>query len=107
MGKISDDRYSRMSATLEEEQAGLNERVDELKGLLAEQETQSVNMQHFLDKVHRYTDIKVLDAKIINEFIEKIYIYHPEKINGQKTQRVRIVFNCIGEFVNGKIKIQN
>lgn len=98
MGKISEDRYSRMSAALEEEQTGLNEKVSELKDLLAEQENQSVNMQQFLDKVHRYTDIKVLDVKIINEFIEKIYVYHPEKINGQKTQRIRIVFNCIGEF---------
>ena len=37
-------------------------------------------------------------AEIIREFIEKVYVYHPEKINGQKTQRVRIVWNCIGEI---------
>ncbi len=39
---------------------------------------------------------------IIREFIEKVYVYHPEKINGQKTQRVRIVWNCIGEIPTQK-----
>ena len=51
-----------------------------------------------LDLVKRYTEVPELTAEIIREFIEKVYVYHPEKINGQRTQRVRIVWNCIGEI---------
>lgn len=98
LGKISDERYSKIASTLESEQATLQDRCTELNAILTKQEEQSVNIQRFLDLVHRYTDIKGLDAKILNEFIEKIYVSHPIKINGQKTQTLKIVFNCIGEF---------
>ncbi len=29
---------------------------------------------------------------------EKIYIYKAERIDGRRVQRIKIVYNCIGEF---------
>ncbi len=66
---------------------------------MATDKENSLNVNHFLDLVKRYTEVPELTAEIIREFIEKVYVYHPEKINGQKTQRVRIVLNCIGEIL--------
>ena len=79
-------------------QKGLKARISELKCEIATDKENSLNVNHFLDFVKRYTEVPELTAEIIREFIEKVYVYHPEKINGQKTQRVRIVWNCIGEI---------
>ncbi|HOL79520.1 MAG TPA: DUF4368 domain-containing protein, partial [Clostridiales bacterium] len=32
------------------------------------------------------------------EFVEKIYVYKAERIDGRRVQRIKIVYNCIGEF---------
>lgn len=97
-GKISDERFVKMSASYEEEQKGLESRVSELKKLIADEKENSVNVDRFLALVRKYTDVKELTAEIIREFVEKIYVHQPERIDGQKVQRIRIVWNCIGEF---------
>lgn len=97
-GKISDERFMKMSASYEDEQKSLKTRISELKCEIATDKENSLNVNHFLDLVKRYTEVPELTAEIIREFIEKVFVYHPEKINGQKTQRVRIIWNCIGEI---------
>ena len=97
-GKISDERFMKMSASYEDEQKSLEARISELECEIAADKENSLNVNHFLDLVKRYTEVPELTAEIIREFIEKVYVYHPEKVNGQKTQRVRIVWNCIGEI---------
>lgn len=97
-GKISDERFVKMSASYEEEQKGLESRVSELKKLIAAEKENSVNVDRFLSLVRKYTDVKELTAEIIREFVEKIYVHQSERIDGQKVQRIRIVWNCIGEF---------
>ena len=44
-----------------------------------------------------YTDIPELTSEIVREFIEKVYIFHPEVADGKRTQKIVIVWNCIGE----------
>ena len=97
-GKVSDERFARMTANYEEEQKGLESRVAELKKLLAAEKDRSVNVDHFLTLVRKYTDVQELTAEIVREFVEKVYVYQAERIDGQKVQRIRIVWNCIGEF---------
>lgn len=77
---------------------GLENRVAELKKLMADEKESSINVDHFLSIVRKYTDVKELNAEIIREFVEKIYIHQMERIDGHKVQRIRIVWNCIGEF---------
>jgi len=97
-GKISDERFMKMSASYEEERNALKKRIAELESEIASDKENSLNICHFLTLVKKYTEVSELTAEIIREFVEKVYVYHPEKINGQKTQRVRIVWNCIGEI---------
>ena len=97
-GKVSDERFARMTANYEEEQKGLESRVAELKKLLAAEKDRSVNVDHFLTLVRKYTDVQELTAEIVREFVEKVYVHQAERIDGQKVQRIRIVWNCIGEF---------
>lgn len=97
-GKISDERFAKMTANYEAEQQTLEKRVTELKSIMTENKESALNVDHFLTLVRKYTDIKELTAEIIREFVEKIYVYKAERIDGRRVQRIKIVWNCIGEF---------
>ncbi len=97
-GKVSNERFSRMSASYEEEQHTLESRVAELKALIASEKERSASVDSFLTLVRKYTDIQELTAEVIREFVEKVYVYQTERVGGYKVQRIRIVWNCIGEF---------
>ena len=56
------------------------------------------NVNGFLSIVRKYTDIPELTSEIVREFIEKVYIFHPEVADGKRTQKIVIVWNSIGEF---------
>ena len=74
-------------------------RVTELRSMIATQQESSVNVDLFLAKVRKYTDVRELTPEIIREFVDHIEVYKPERISGHKVQRMRIVWNCIGEFM--------
>ncbi len=97
-GKISDERFVKLTATYEAEQQTLTARSKGLKKLISKESEAIANVHAFLSIVKKYTDISVLTADVIREFIEKVYISHPEKVNGKNIQEVCIVWNCIGEF---------
>ena len=87
-----------MSASYETEQRTLEARVAELRTLLADAQNKQVNIDRFLTLVRKYTDIQELTAEVLREFVEKVYVHQTQRIDGQKVQRLQIVYNCIGEF---------
>ena len=97
-GKISDERFAKMAENYEAEQKTLESKVSELKRIIAEDKANTNNADMFLKLVRKYTDIKELTAEILREFVEKVYVYQSERINGKKVQRIKIIYNCIGEF---------
>ena len=97
-GKISDERFAKLSASYEEEQRTLEIRAAELKSLIDTEKEGAANVEGFLGIVRKYTDIQELTAEIIRAFVERIYVYQTEKKDDKKLQRVRIVWNFIGEL---------
>lgn len=95
-GKISDDRFAKLSGNYEAEQAQLQSRVEELQWFLDDAKEKSLNADHFLALVRKYTDIRELDAEIIREFVERINVFQAEKVDGHRQQRIQIIYNCIG-----------
>ena len=95
-GKISDDRFAKLSSNYEMEQAQLQSRVEELQRFLDDAKEKSLNADHFLALVRKYTDIRELDAEIIREFVERINVFQAEKVDGHRQQRIQIIYNCIG-----------
>ena len=96
MEKISEERFSRMSTDYEAEQKALTERATVLKTMLDATKEQMLNIDRFLTRVKAYTDFTELDGEIIREFIEKIIVYKAERVSGVRTQRIQIIYNCIG-----------
>ncbi len=97
-GKISDERFAKMTTNYEAEQQNLERRVAELKSTMTSEKESALGVDHFLSLVRKYTDIQELTAETIREFVEKIYVYKAERIDGRRVQRIKIVYNCIGEF---------
>lgn len=97
-GKISDDRFSRMGKTYEDEQKQLESRNEELTTFIESSKEQWLNVDSFLDMVRRYTDITELSAEIIRSFVKKIEVMKPEKVPGTRTKKQTIVihWNFIG-----------
>ena len=87
-----------MTANYEAEQYTLECRVAELKSTMTAEKESALGIEHFLGLVRKYTDIQELTAEVIREFVEKIYVYKAERIDGRRVQRIKIVYNCIGEF---------
>ena len=96
VGKISDERFAKMTATYEAEQNQLESRIAELESYIQVIKEKALNTEHFLKLVRKYTDIQELDAEIIREFINKVIVFKAEKVNGRRQQRIQIVYNCIG-----------
>lgn len=96
MEKISEEWFFKMSADHEAEQRSLMERATALKQTLDAAKEQNLNIDRFLKIVRKYTEITELSAEIIRDFIEKIIVYKAEKVNGVRTQRIQIIYNCIG-----------
>ena len=98
-GKISDERFVKLSENYENEQKTLEARVTELRRLIASEQEANINVDRFLALVRKYTDIGELTAEVIREFVERIYVHKAERIDGKRVQRIRIVWNCIGEIM--------
>jgi len=97
-GKVTDERYEKMSAKFEAEQAALIETLDLLETEIAEQDNQAAGVDRFLDTVRRYTEIETLTPAIVHEFIDRIIIYEPEQARGNRRQKVEIVYHKIGKI---------
>lgn len=97
-GKISDERFSRMSVTYEDEQKQLEIRVAELQEFIDKAKEQHLNVDSFLTMVRRYTEVTELTPEIIRSFVEKIEVYQSEKVPGTRTkkQTICIYWNFIG-----------
>ncbi|WP_312753655.1 DUF4368 domain-containing protein [Rummeliibacillus suwonensis] len=95
-GKITDERFIKLSTGYEQEQKDLEDRVNELQSLIETDKSNTLNAESFLKLVRKYTDILTLDAEIIREFVEKVIVFKAEKIDGRRTQRIQIIYNCIG-----------
>lgn len=98
-GKISDERFMKLSETYENEQTELTDRIKELQDYIECEQEAAVNTDSFIRLVKKYTDVQELNAEIIREFVDKIYICKAERIGGKKVQHIKILWNCIGEFM--------
>lgn len=95
-GKISDERFEKLSGGYEAEQKDLQEKADALQAELTGQEEQAMSLDRFLATVKKYTEVKELTPTVLNEFVEKIIVHAPDKSSGKRVQQVEIHYNCVG-----------
>ena len=96
IGKLSDERFIKMSHDYELEQSNLESMAEVLRKDLKQQEQQKTNVKAFIAAVKKYTDLQELDAAVLRAFIDRIEVSHVDKKS--RTREITIVYNFIGAF---------
>lgn len=105
IGKLSDERFMKMSKGYEDEQHTLQAEADEIQSELQQEEKKSVDVKRFLAIIKKYTDLTELTPEILREFIDKIIVHAPDKSSGRRLQEIEIIYNHIGEFDRSKVTL--
>jgi DNA invertase Pin-like site-specific DNA recombinase len=96
--KLSEKRFETLSAEYEKEQAELELVIAEDENKLTAYEADTDRVDQFLALAKKYTDFSVLTNQMILEFIDKIIVHAPSKVNGEREQDVEIYLKFIGKF---------
>ena len=95
-GKLSDDRFAKMSRRYEDEQKEISEKIKTLCAEMDKLSSKSVTADMFISTVRKYTRAKVLTPRMLNELIDHIEVHQAEKIDGIWEQHLVIHYNCVG-----------
>lgn len=104
-GKITDERFSILSKDYESERMELKEKIKRLQASLQMEKEMEENLNKFLRLVKQYTEIPELTTKILNAFIDKIYV--GEKVKAvsptgkrnwryKSTRAIKIIYKFVG-----------
>ena len=95
-GRITDERFSLMSKTYEDEQAQLKADIHHLRQEIEVQERQIEDLEKFIQRVHKYEDLQEMTPYALRELVKGIYIEAPDKSSGKRRQGVRISYDLVG-----------
>ena len=102
LGKISDERFVKLSQSYEEEQKQLQTSISDLTEKLTKQQEDSLNISKFMARILKYTELPELTVEIVNELIDKIVIHKPTGTKRNRIIQIDIYYNFIGKLNNEK-----
>ena len=85
-----------MNGNYENEYNELKKRQNVLTQQIDVIETTECNAETFTNLIEKYLNITELNARILNELIDKIVVHEKEIINGEKYQMVEIYYKFVG-----------
>ena len=98
MGKISEHRFDALCAEYEREQAEMEAMIATEQSALEAFRADTDRADQFLALAKKYTDFTELTTPMIFEFVDKILVHAPEKIDGERTMEIAIYLKFIGKF---------
>ena len=97
-GRISDERFSELSADYEAEQRQVREHAAELQAELSKAQEASVNAERFMNIVRRHISFEELTPTLLREFIEKIVVHECSyDENKHRRQEIEIYYSFVGK----------
>ena len=97
-GILTEKRFLKLTDAMEKEQESNQNRMQEIAELISKEEHSEDDVQMFMREIRRYAAIMELDETVLNRLINHILIGDPKKVDGIKTQEVRIVYNFVGKL---------
>ena len=97
-GILSEQRFVKLTATMEQEQEENQCRLQELRRMLQQSDAQESEVRTFIREIRQYATIQELDETVLNRLISRILVGEVKKVDGQKVQEVSIVYNFVGEI---------
>ena len=88
----------KLTAALEQEQESNQKRLQDLMLMMRRSDEQESDVRTFIQEIRQYATIQELDEAILNRLISRILVGEVKKIDGQKVQEVRIVYNFVGQI---------
>ena len=98
VGRITDERFDTLLVEYEAEQKELQASVEADEERLSVFEEDTARVEQFMELARKYTDFSELTTPMINEFIDKIIVHAPEKLDGDRVQEIEIYLKFIGHF---------
>ena len=95
-GLLSEERFATLSLSLEAEQKQLKMAIPAMEASLDATTDKAADLQRFIERARQVTRLTELTPEIVHEFIEKIVVSRPDKVDGKRHQRVDIHYNTIG-----------
>jgi len=95
LGKISDERFEKMSIAYENEQKDLIEKRDKLKAKITAEEMKTKNTNQFLETIRKYENVTELNRSMLVELIDSIYVYQAEGTGKERKQKVEINYRFL------------
>ena len=95
-GLLSEERFATLSLSLEAEQKQLKMVIPAMEASLDATTDKAADLQRFIERARQVTRLTELTPEIVHEFIEKIVVSKPDKVNGKRHQQVDIHYNTIG-----------
>ena len=97
-GRISDERFTELSADYEAEQQELKERVARIQAELSKAQEATVNAEKFMNIVRKHMNFEELTHTLLREFVEKIVV-HECSYDENKTRRqdIEIYYSFVGK----------
>ena len=95
-GLLSEERFATLSLSLEAEQKQLKMAIPAMEASLDVTTDKAADLQRFIERARQVTRLTELTPEIVHEFIEKIVVFKPDKVDGKRHQRVDIHYNTIG-----------
>ena len=100
-GILTEQRFLRMTETLEQEQTDNKVRIQEITDELRTASSADSDVRRFIGEIQEYaSSITELDETILNQLIDKTVISAVEVVDGEKVQKVCIIYNFVGEIAN-------
>ncbi|MBO4389873.1 MAG: recombinase family protein [Lachnospiraceae bacterium] len=96
-GKLTERRFQMLVKDYETEQTELEASIEEAKSRLAQYQDDTDHAEEFIALARRYQDFTELTVPMINEFIDKVLVHKPERIDGVRTQEVEIYLRFAGK----------
>lgn len=98
LGKIPDRHFNRMMKEYDDEQQELEAKVAELEQELGQNQKSEDGGDRFVRLVKKYQDFEEITPRMLNEFVDKIMVHEAVGKSLDRTQRIDIYFNFIGQF---------
>jgi len=95
-GLLSEERFATLTVSLENEQRQLKADIPALEDGLNATADKADDLQKFIQRARQVTRLTELTPEIVHEFIGKIVVSKPEKVDGKRHQRVDIYYSTIG-----------
>ena len=95
-GKLTDERFMKMSQRYDEEQQQLKKEIEELQRRCDKEDDRVFCKDQFLKAVRKFMEMKTLTPTILHELVERIDVYQTQGTGKNRTQRIVIHYNFIG-----------